>query len=269
MKVYTARADAGRALTIAATTSPFVITVQFGDGLTATQQAAFAQAADRWAKVIVGDLPDVIVDGDVIDDVLILAEGAKLDGKDNVLAEAGFTHIRVGGLPCKGIMRFDTADLEQMEKDRTLHDVITHEMGHVLGIGTLWEDLGLLQGIGTNDPRYTGEHAVNEYSELLGGPAETVPVENVGGEGTRDSHWRESKFRTELMSSIIGGKGNPISRLTAGSLIDIGYQVDLDAAEPYKLPTPVGPAAVGAPGPYKCLERPKNVHRVMPVEPAA
>lgn len=269
MKVYTARANASRALEIAATTSPFVITVQFGDGLTATQQAAFAQAADRWAKVIVGDLPDVIVDGDVIDDVLIIAEGANLGGVGDVLAEAGFTHIRVGGLPCKGIMRFDTADLEQMEAEGTLHDVITHEMGHVLGIGSLWEDMGLVQGIGTNDPQFTGRLAMIEYGHLLGGLAETVPVENVGGDGSVGSHWRESKFRTELMSSTIGGKGNPISRLTAGSLIDLGYEVDLDAAEPYVLPTPVGPAAVGAPGPYKCLERPKKVHRVVPVEPAA
>lgn len=268
MKVYAARADASRALEIAATTSPFLITVQFVGGLTDTQQAAFAQAADRWTRVIVGDLPDVIVDGEVIDDVLILAEGADLGGPGDVLGEAGFTHIRIDGLPCKGIMRFDTADLDQMEEDGTLHDVITHEMGHVLGIGTLWEELGLVQGIGTDDPRFTGRVAMIEYGHLLEDLAETVPVENVGGPGSRDSHWRESKFRNELMSSTIAGKGNPISRLTAGSLIDIGYQVDLDASEPYVLPAPVGPAAVGAPRPHKRVVRPK-AQEVPPAEPAA
>lgn len=63
-----------------------------------------------------------------------------------------------------------------------------------------------------------------------------VPVENTGGPGTADSHWRETIFRNELMSGFISGTGNPISRMTVGSLADLGYQVDLDAAEPYQLP---------------------------------
>ena len=36
-------------------------------------------------------------------------------------------------------MSFDTADLAQMAADGTLVDVITHEMGHVIGIGTIWD----------------------------------------------------------------------------------------------------------------------------------
>lgn len=37
------------------------------------------------------------------------------------------------------------------------------------------------------------------------------------------------------MSGFIGGSGNPIS-VTIGSLQDIGYTVDMDAAEDYVLP---------------------------------
>ncbi|MCU0500377.1 MAG: peptidase, partial [Anaerolineae bacterium] len=43
-------------------------------------------------------------------------------------------------------------------------------------------------------------------------------------------------FRNELMSGFIADPGNPLSRVTAGSLQDIGYTVDLAAAEPYGLP---------------------------------
>jgi hypothetical protein len=64
-----------------------------------------------------------------------------------------------------------------------------------------------------------------------------VPVENTGGPGTRNSHWRERVFRNELMSSAIAGARNPLSRLTVASLGDLGYQVDLDAAEPFALPS--------------------------------
>ena len=46
-------------------------------------------------------------------------------------------------------MSFDTADLDEMERKGTLNDVITHEMGHVLGIGTIWARKGLIRGSGT------------------------------------------------------------------------------------------------------------------------
>jgi hypothetical protein len=242
LDVYVARADAVRAEALTGTTSPFTITVRFTGGLTRTQQDAFVAAADRWARVIVGDLPDVELDGEVIDDVLVLASGEDIDGEGTILGMAGPTHIRVGGAPCRGVMRFDSADLAAMERDGILVDVITHEMGHVLGIGTLWE--GLVDGEGGTDPRYTGRVAMVEYGHLTGSDPERVPVENEGGDGSRDSHWRESVFRNELMSSAIGGVNNPISRLTVASLIDLGYQVDLEAAEPYTFPTPVEGAAL-------------------------
>lgn len=244
LDVYVARADAVRARALTGTTSPFAITVRFTGGLTRSQQDAFVAAADRWARVIVGDLPDVVLDGELIDDVLVLASGEDIDGEGNVLGMAGPTHIRVGGAPCRGIMRFDSADLAAMERDNILVDVITHEMGHVLGIGTLWEELGLVQGADGADPRYTGRVAMVEYGRLTGSEPEPVPVENEGGDGSRGSHWRERVFRNELMSSAIGGVDNPISRLTVASLIDLTYEVDLDAAEPYTLPTPVEGAAL-------------------------
>lgn len=242
LDVHVARADAGRAKELTGTTSPFTITVRFTGGLTRSQQNAFVAAADRWARVIVGDLPDVRLDGEIIDDVLVLASGADIDGEGNVLGMAGPTHVRVGGPPCRGEMRFDSADLAAMERDAILGDVITHEMGHVLGIGTLWN--GLVEGVGGQDPRYTGRVAMVEYGRLTGSHPERVPVENDGGDGSRDSHWRESVFRHELMSSAIGGVNNPISRLTVACLIDLGYQVDLEAAESYTFPMPIEGAAL-------------------------
>ena len=241
--IHIARADADRARALAETDSPFTIEVRFLGGLTDAQQAAFAAAADRWAGVIVGDLPDVLVDGEVVDDLLILAQGVPIDGPGSILGQAGPTHVRpeaagdAAFLPVKGIMSFDTDDLARMEADGTLDDVIAHEMGHVLGIGTIWDLKGLLQGAGTADPTFTGQGAMQEFGVLLGtGGAQPVPVENTGGPGTRDGHWRESVFRNELMTGFVSAAGNPLSRMTVASSGDLGYQVDPDAAEPYDLP---------------------------------
>lgn len=243
-EVYRAQADAKIARDIAATTSPFTIEVRFLGGLTPQQMDAFRSAADRWSSVIVGDLPDVVVEGEFVDDVLILAQGANIDGPGQVLGQAGPTHLRppIAGntafIPAKGIMHFDTADLQQMEQGGTLNDVITHEMGHVIGIGTIWREKGLLQGANTDNPTFQGQSAMEEYGTLRGddGGPTPVPVENIGSLGTRNSHWRESVFQNELMSGYIAGPQNPISRVTVGSLQDLGYVVDVNAAEPYNLP---------------------------------
>lgn len=242
-KTYHARADRDRARELAATESPFTIEVRFLGGLTPTQRAAFRTAADRWATVIVGDLPDVVVDGELVDDVLILAQGREIDGVGKILGQAGPSRLRPSGigagalLPAKGRMTFDSADLATMEQKGTLVDVITHEMGHVLGIGTIWPDVGLLDGAGTSNPLFTGSRAAAEYGELRGaGGSRPVPVENTGGPGTADGHWRESVFRNELMTGFVSTPGNPLSRITVAGLADLGYQVDLEAADPYELP---------------------------------
>ena len=236
----------------AAVTSAYKIEVRFLGGLTTAQKNAFKVAADRWAKVIVGDLPSVRVDGEIVDDLLILAQGTAIDGPRGILGQAGPTHIRPANagkskfLPVKGIMSFDTADLKAMEKDGTLKDVIAHEMGHVIGVGTIWERKGLLKDAGTNTVRFVGKNARKEFGKLKKSAAADVPVENTGGPGTADGHWRESVFRNELMSGFIAAPNNPLSRLTVASLLDLGYDVDFSKAEPYKLPDLLAVAAAGA-----------------------
>jgi hypothetical protein len=239
---YIAHKSVKASATAKAVQSAYKIEVRFMGGLTATQKAAFKKAADRWTKVIIGDLPTVMVGGEPIDDLLIEAKGIPIDGTNGILGQAGPTNLRPASagaaafLPAKGIMQFDTADLAQMEADGTLVDVITHEMGHVIGIGTIWEEKGLLAGAGTSNPTFTGAKAKKAFGVLKGKGPTPVPVENGGGEGTQDSHWRESVFKNELMSGFINGTGNPLSRMTAASLQDLGYKVNLSAAEAYTLP---------------------------------
>ena len=78
-----------------------------------------------------------------------------------------------------------------------------------------------------------------------------MPVENAGGSGSADAHWRETSFGNELMSSVLDLGGNPLSRITIASLSDLGYQVDLNQADQF---TPsrssvavLGPSASGGP----------------------
>jgi subtilisin-like proprotein convertase family protein len=158
------------AITTGAPPEPaFRIDVRFRGGLTVAQQDAFAAAAQRWSEIIVGDLPDIRVNGELVDDVVIEASGVPIDGPRGVLGQAGPTRLRPGSfLPAWGMMQFDTADLAQMEADGSLVRVIIHEMGHVLGFGTIWDRLGLRQGAGTINPTFTGPNAMREFGALQG-----------------------------------------------------------------------------------------------------
>jgi hypothetical protein len=239
---YLAHASVKAGASAAKILSAYKIEVRFLGGLNTAQKNAFKSAAKRWTKVITGDVPSVVVDGEVIDDLLILAQGVAIDGAGGILGQAGPTHLRPASagtnkfLPAKGIMSFDTADLAQMQSSGTLLDVITHEMGHVIGIGTIWTHKGLLAGANTTNPTFKGTNAKRAYGVLKGTGPVPVPVENIGGPGTKNSHWRETVFKNELMSGFIAAPGNPLSKVTVASLKDLGYVVNMNAAEPYALP---------------------------------
>ncbi len=214
--------------------SGFQITLEYGAGLTDSQKVIFQQAANRWSQIILGDLPDVtLANGTVIDDVVITASGPYIDGVSGILGQAGPTAFRSGSfLPYSGIMEFDSADLASMESSGSLYTVILHEMGHVLGIGTIWSYLGLLSGAGTSNPRFTGAQATAAYNRIFGVNESGVPVENGGGGGTRDAHWRETSMPFEIMTGYISSR-NYLTEITIGSLADMGYVVDLGAADIY------------------------------------
>lgn len=259
--------------------SAFDIEIVFFDhAFEPNQMAAFEIAADRWASVIVGDLADVTVNlatgqscglgepgfSGTVDDVLVFVTSFE-DGVGGVLAMAGPCQIRWSGEDAGtsliGFMSFDTLDLPGLEASGQLVDVIVHEMGHVLGFGTLWEFapyhdlLDYLPNDGSTDcrnatgyfipPQYTGVSGVAAWHEL--GGAGAVPVEDEGGPGTRCGHWDEATFGHELMTGYLNaGVANPLSRLSVRSLQDLGFTVAADAADAYELPSGVGPSAVGA-----------------------
>lgn len=230
---------------------------------TASVQQAFDSAAARWERLVFGDLSNVLLSNftfssdhpcadiptlnETVDDIVIYAKVEAIDGPGGTLGSAGPCAIRSGGsnagLPVIGRMRFDSDDLAQLEASGQLKDVILHEMGHVLGFGTLWSTFGFLQNPSLPDPPgedtyFSGPRAIAEF-DRIGGTSYTggnkVPVENEqGGVGTRDAHWRESVFDEELMTGFLdSGRPNPLSRVSVASLWDLGYTVNLDGSDSY------------------------------------
>ena len=244
----TAEGMTGAPLTVTATatTSDFDIELVYLTNITPGQQLAFEMAVARWRRVIIGDIGTVDVQtpanscvpaiNAVINDVRIYVRIESIDGQGQVLGSAGPCFIQdESRLTVVGAMRFDSADLQSLENNGRLTDVIIHEMGHVLGVGSLWQEKSLLTGSGSSDPFFTGAEAIARFNSV-GGSSYTgnkVPVENTGGPGTANSHWRESLFNNELMTGFINISSNPLSVVTIGSLKDLGYVVNMSAADTY------------------------------------
>ncbi|MDX1718768.1 MAG: leishmanolysin-related zinc metalloendopeptidase [Salegentibacter mishustinae] len=236
----------------------FNISINYLVPVTDRQREVFESAAARWERIIIKDessIPEQSVAGAIpsaflgfpalnadgpIDDVVIEVVLIPIDGPGRVLGSAGPRFVRTSNrLTISGIMQFDTADLQSLDDRGLFENVIVHEMGHVLGVGTLWNsgDKMLSQGPASN-PYFTGKKA-NVFWNAEGGEFE-LPIENMGGPGTAGGHWRESVLRNELMTGFINLGENPLSRITAGSMKDLGYGA-ASVGEQYDL-------AKGAPG---------------------
>ncbi|MGB7416771.1 MAG: leishmanolysin-related zinc metalloendopeptidase [Thermosynechococcaceae cyanobacterium] len=210
-----------------AESSQHSIEVRFEGHFSATQKQAFWVAAGLWSQMIKGNLSSVVIGNEAISGLVVKAVKRNIDGRSGILGQSIPTHLRAKSLlPAQGMMLFDTSDIEQLEVEGSLFNLIFHEMGHVLGIGTLWEQMGLLRGVGTNNPTFIGPNAMAVFAKMMHRDQPTpVPVENIGDQGTRNVHWRESIFKNEVMTSIMGNEKMILSMITMAALRDMGYSV--------------------------------------------
>lgn len=242
----------------------FDMQVVLTDSVSADLRSAFEQAAGWWMTILADtELPDIPA-GEIaqlgcddivseqpvtnIDDVVVVIAVRTFDGPGGILAGARPCGVRDGSmLPFMGSIRFDKDDLENILGRGNTDDVeelILHEMGHVLGIGSLWSGFGLLRepslGAGADaDTHFAGALAVAAFDEAGGENYDgaKVPVENQAGPGSGDVHWRQSVLLTELMTPFASiGSVDPLSAITIQSLADMGYTVNVDLADPYTLP---------------------------------
>jgi hypothetical protein len=156
-------------------------------------------------------------------------------------------------------MVFDTADVGTLIANGQLTTVILHEMTHVLGLGTLWNQPPnaclLLPSTppGTILDTYFGCPKGRAAFDSMGGTKYTgggssppagnkVPVENCGtapyvspmcGAGSVNGHWREVILGNELMTGFIDPGINPLSVLSVAAQEDLGYTVNYAGADPF------------------------------------
>ena len=251
--------------------SAFTFGVRFTAAADEKLERLMRLAAARWERVVTGALPAYRVDLDAglcgryspavhesLADLTVFVQVANVDGAGNSLAWSSPCLMRKDGTtvtqPVLGVLTLDGADLPALlaNADSTrLLNLLTHELGHVLGIGLDWHYFGLRTGENTADVRYVGAAGRRAAWELgfTAEPTDGVLVENLGGGSTRNMHWREATFGDELMTGWVATGRAPLSLVTVRSLADLGYTVQEAGADAFSVvetrawPTIADPAA--------------------------
>jgi len=220
------------------TLANLVIQINFGGGLSESQEALFTTAKTTWQNLLYDYLPPVLAAGPRPSPA-IDASGVTMDGEGGILGRAGPTYgVTQGGytLVTAGFMEFDTADLPNMEASGLLDEVIMHEMAHVLGLGTVWTYNNVYV---TGSGQYTGANGLYAWKSEFNRPSDLyVPVELGGGSGTANGHWNEVDgggsdtgitqvgtgydLRYELMTGWLNAP-TFLSQTTVSSYRDIGF----------------------------------------------
>ena len=233
----------------------------------ATQQP-YVEVAEQWLEIISGvqgvDRHRLTINFavmDVGDDALGIAavdyESLQVYGP-HVMPTQGYIVVNDIFYDAAAILEFDGEDAVREELDAN----IAHEIGHVLGIGSLWNldalEPGRLDGSETD---YTGSYrnwsiespfddgviyqklnsaAIANYNQMFGTKFDFLPInfghlysiqqqeEDFGGNGKRyDSNGRQiPEMGWELM-----GHGMILSPITIGLLEDLGWAVNYEAVE--------------------------------------
>ncbi len=221
----------------------------------ATYGSTFSAAESFWEAQLTGYRD---VGGGAPSQVVINVDLSAIDGAGGTLGSAGPTFGNFGGSfieTTQGDMTFDTADLDGLMTANVFEEVIRHEIGHVLGFGTLW---GLNGVYSSGTGQYTGTAALAAFQIEFNQPGATyVPVELDGGPGTAEGHWNMGVYLgeseavdsrddpgdtiiytsvnnglvldDELMTGFLSGDAW-LSNTTLQSFYDIGYEVAFDIA---------------------------------------
>jgi hypothetical protein len=224
---------------------------------------AVKHAVLRWQKIVLGQpgfglaLSNSVFCGGLftivqdtrIEDMLIIIDYRSIDGPKGAVAASTPCALWNTGTTAVAYMRVDLDDVSTWIKRKLskalLNNVITHEMGHCFGFGSLWRIPAALvdsTGVPSRDllsvdsTEYLGLGGNYGYNLLLQQQQQpyTNPslrydhpqVETGYGTGSSRVHWSEAVYGIELMTPFLEVYGPmPLSAMTAYSLQDLGYEL--------------------------------------------
>lgn len=232
----------------------FRIELNFADtlnGLSAAARDAIIQAARFWENIITSRSPITrsnTLTINLIGENLTFSDGSADTGTlaisgPTFTVDAANNLVITRGSSTLNIRKFG----EFNANPGYLRDIMIHEFVHVFGFGTAWEPVEFVLSNGTrfnagrtwidrNSVTYTANsYAGAAYGDLLGTFTPTaIPIEP-----RIFAHWDEARFDAELMTPFAETPGtpSPVSSVTLAALRDLGWNINMGAAQAFALST--------------------------------
>lgn len=259
----------GVGISQAAITFTVTFTLQAQSDLSVAEQALFTDGLAAWDDIIDGHRDGAVrPDWDLMVDTF----SAPASGGGVTLGTAGpsgvtFSNVVPGAATSDQRFIISTGGNANFnvhpDAGALQAAVIKHEIGHALGIGTLWEDnevyndgdgaTGNRTLAGGTPGQYMGAAGLAAYQVEFDAAALFIPVELDGGGGTANGHWNEvtdnfsvenspgfdsdpgdggpapnsvnGSLDDELMTGVLGGSPY-LSNTTIQHLFDIGFNLE-------------------------------------------
>lgn len=218
---------------------------RIGGNLSRPLYTSIVKVQERLESIVIADLPGVYnystklkcyneedlrpVKHILVDDLLVYINF------NNVTGVAAGGPCYMNPIPRVGMVSFNwglfngwntgSPDLETFEA------ILTHEVLHVMGIGTLWKKFLLPVNV-TSPEFYNGTNGVAAFRGTLRGSGLPKVDTDFGGHGT---HWDECTYGDEAMTPVLDLPA-PVSVMTCGALSDLGYTVNTSACDTWKVP---------------------------------
>ncbi len=230
-----------------------------GGQFNATELAILNEALPRvermWETALTGYRPGISI-ASVPISIRATSFGLASANFSGTTSQGGFT------LATSGFININVNEIENFQNWQGpganglnfIDELLAHEVGHVLGIGTLWNANNVYVN---NTFRYTGQHGLAAYQAEFDPTAQWVPVEDAGNPGTPNSHWDQlmrsspqegtpppadpflldprvgvtDRYGRDRALELMTGAIDPdyrepfISRFTIQSMRDLGYAV--------------------------------------------
>jgi hypothetical protein len=215
--------------------------------------AALVRVERMWETAITGYQPNIGV-GTIPISIHPTTSGLAAANFSSTTAQGGYT------LATSGFVNVNINEIENFANwqgvgangRNYIDELLAHEVGHVLGVGTLWTSNGVYS---FNSFHYTGANGLAAYQAEFNQAVAFVPVEDAGNPGTPNAHWDQLMRSSpqegnpndpfsldprvgvvdqygrdrglELMTGAIDPDyGEPfVSRFTVQSMRDMGYTV--------------------------------------------
>lgn len=208
-----------------------IMQINISSDLTHFQLSELQRAQCAWETVLIGWRsninPGLVINFSVIN----------IDGIGKILGQAGWTTGKyftdgneMFAMATTGTIIMDIADINLLSINDGLFLVFVHEIGHVLGFGTLWTYNKIYEN-GTG--KYFGCQGLHSYWQLYTRTDDNyIPVEQDGNYGTIDAHWDELGYKdlanrpmkNEIMTGFISTESY-LTKMTVSSMHDIGFKI--------------------------------------------